>query len=330
MNESDKGAVIVISSHVVRGTVGNRAAQPGQLVQSGTRLMALVPLETAYVEANFKETQIAGLYPGQSVDIEVDAFSHRHIEGKVVSIAPASGSQFSLLPPENATGNFTKIVQRVPVRIAVPAELAREGLLRPGLSVVVGVHLREAPAQFRHVGHSRGRVRVETVAFNDAVEFGGGQEGEDGSACSGRGRGHALPQLLHDGDGARTFDAAHVDDLAVFELAQKHRLARLLREALHHRRGFFVEVGALYIAMPQRPEQVAKVVTTGMQVEHHHLARLQRGKDAEDRALGETRTAGQLGEAKAVRLLGQQFEQVEGAVYRGDDVRISRLHRFQI
>jgi membrane fusion protein (multidrug efflux system) len=125
------------------GVIGNKAVQPGQYVQTGTRLLALVPLDSAYVEANFKETQLGALKPGQRVSISVDAYSDRPIEGIVESFAPASGSQFSLLPPENATGNFTKIVQRVPVRIKVPPEVARAGHLRPGLSVVVEVHTRD-------------------------------------------------------------------------------------------------------------------------------------------------------------------------------------------
>ena len=125
------------------GTVGNKAAQPGQYVQPGTRLMALVPLDSVYVEANFKETQIGRLKPGQKALLSVDAYAEQPIEGVVESVAPASGAQFSLLPPENATGNFTKIVQRVPVRVKVPADVARQGLLRPGLSVVVDVDTRE-------------------------------------------------------------------------------------------------------------------------------------------------------------------------------------------
>ncbi len=125
------------------GVVGNKAVQPGQYVQTGTRLLALVPLDSAYVEANFKETQLGALKPGQRVSISVDAYNDKPIEGTVQSFAPASGSQFSLLPPENATGNFTKIVQRVPVRIKVPPDVARAGILRPGLSVVVEVHTRD-------------------------------------------------------------------------------------------------------------------------------------------------------------------------------------------
>jgi membrane fusion protein (multidrug efflux system) len=125
------------------GIVGNRAVQPGQYVQAGTRLLALVPPETAYVEANFKETQLANLKPGQEVNFSVDSIGGRTFKGTVESVAPASGSQYSLLPPENATGNFTKIVQRVPVRIRPPANAAAEGLLRPGLSVNVSVMTRD-------------------------------------------------------------------------------------------------------------------------------------------------------------------------------------------
>ncbi len=125
------------------GVVGNKAVQPGQYVQTGTRLLSLVPLDSVYVEANFKETQLGRLQPGQKVTIKPDAFSSRIIEGSVESVAPASGAEFSMLPPENATGNFTKIVQRVPVRIKVPTAVAEEGVLRPGLSVEVEVHTRD-------------------------------------------------------------------------------------------------------------------------------------------------------------------------------------------
>jgi membrane fusion protein, multidrug efflux system len=124
------------------GVVGNKAAQLGAFVAPGTRLMALVPLDTAYVEANFKETQLGRIKSGQKASILVDAYANRHIEGTVDSVAPASGAQFSLLPPENATGNFTKIVQRVPVRVRLPADVARAGNLRPGLSVVVDIDTR--------------------------------------------------------------------------------------------------------------------------------------------------------------------------------------------
>ena len=129
------------------GIVGNKAAQPGMFVQPGTRLMALVPPQTAYVEANYKETQIGRLKPGQRAIVRLDAASERTIEGTVESFAPASGSQFSLLPPENATGNFTKIVQRLPIRIRLPADVANEGLFAPGLSVVVDVDTRTEPTR---------------------------------------------------------------------------------------------------------------------------------------------------------------------------------------
>jgi membrane fusion protein, multidrug efflux system len=124
------------------GVIGNKAVEVGTFVQPGARLAALVPLTSVHVDANFKETQLASLKVGQKVKIEVDAFPDADIVGTVESVSPASGAVFSLLPPENATGNFTKIVQRVPVRVAVNPEVAQQGLLRPGLSVVVDVDTR--------------------------------------------------------------------------------------------------------------------------------------------------------------------------------------------
>ncbi len=128
------------------GTIGNRAAQLGAYVDTGTRLLALVPLQSAYVEANLKETQLENVHAGDTVSVTVDALGGRRLQGIVESVAPASGSQYSLLPPENATGNFTKIVQRVPVRIRVDGDAAAQGLLRPGLSVVVDIDTREPQA----------------------------------------------------------------------------------------------------------------------------------------------------------------------------------------
>ncbi len=121
------------------GVIGNKAVQAGDFVQPAARIVALVPLDRIWIEANFKETQITRLKPGQVVEIAVDALPDRLFTGRIESFSPASGAVFSLLPPENATGNFTKIVQRVPLRISVPAEVAAAGLLRPGLSVVVRV-----------------------------------------------------------------------------------------------------------------------------------------------------------------------------------------------
>jgi membrane fusion protein, multidrug efflux system len=128
------------------GVVGNRAMQVGDLVQPGQRLASLVPLDAIYIDANFKETQLANLQAGQPVAISVDAYSDRKLQGRVVSVAPASGSVFSLLPPDNATGNFTKIVQRLPVHIEVPATVAEQGVLRPGMSVVVSVDTKPGAA----------------------------------------------------------------------------------------------------------------------------------------------------------------------------------------
>ena len=129
------------------GTVGNKAAEVGNFVQPGTRLMALVPLNASYVDANFKETQLADIKPGQKVDVAIDALDGKVIEGVVTSVAPASGSQFSLLPPDNATGNFTKVVQRVPVRVTFSDEVLKTTPLRPGLSVVATVHTRDPAAR---------------------------------------------------------------------------------------------------------------------------------------------------------------------------------------
>ena len=127
------------------GVVGNLAVQTGDLVSAGMRLAALVPTKALYVDANFKETQLSKLVPGEKVTIKVDALDGDPIEGTIASLAPASGSVFSLLPAENATGNFTKVVQRVPVRIALPADALASGKLRAGLSVVVEADTRTAP-----------------------------------------------------------------------------------------------------------------------------------------------------------------------------------------
>ena len=128
----------------ISGVAGNRAGQVGQYVKPGTQLLSLVPLPRVYVTANFKETQLTRMRPGQIAEVSVDAYPGSPLEGRIESFAPASGAQFSLLPPDNATGNFTKIVQRVPVRIALPADGPLAGLLRPGLSVTVTVDTREA------------------------------------------------------------------------------------------------------------------------------------------------------------------------------------------
>jgi membrane fusion protein (multidrug efflux system) len=123
----------------VDGVFSNRAVQTGDYVQTGQRIASLVPLGDVYIEANFKETQLDRIHPGQPVSISVDALPQHAIKGTVASLSPASGAIFSLLPPDNATGNFTKIVQRLPVRIEVPAAIAAQRVLRPGMSVIVSV-----------------------------------------------------------------------------------------------------------------------------------------------------------------------------------------------
>lgn len=127
------------------GVIGNVSVQAGDLVSPGARLAALVPVRDLFIEANFKETQVAHIVPGSKVHIKVDAYKDQDILGTVTSISPASGSVFSMLPAENATGNFTKVVQRIPVRIAIPADTLGEGHLRAGMSVVVDVDTRTAP-----------------------------------------------------------------------------------------------------------------------------------------------------------------------------------------
>lgn len=127
----------------VSGVVGARSVRPGQLVQPGGSLMSIVPLGDTYVVANFKETQVARLRIGQLVEIRADAFGGEGIPGRVESFAPATGAEFALIPVENAVGNFTKIAQRIPVRIAVDRKTALAGALRPGLSVEVRVDVRD-------------------------------------------------------------------------------------------------------------------------------------------------------------------------------------------
>ncbi len=117
----------------IDGVVGNRTLRTGQYVQAGTQLMSLVPASGAYVIANFKETQLTNVQAGQPVDIDVDMFPGKPVHGHVDSLAPASGQEFALLPPDNATGNFTKVVQRIPVKIALDTSSVE---LRPGMSVI--------------------------------------------------------------------------------------------------------------------------------------------------------------------------------------------------
>jgi membrane fusion protein, multidrug efflux system len=145
----------------VDGVVGNRTLRVGQYVQAGTQLMAVVPTEAAYIVANYKETQLTDVHPGQPVELEVDMFPGVTFKGHVDSIAPASGQEFALLPPDNATGNFTKIVQRIPVKIILDPGSPRSGELRPGMSVYPTIETKptiEAKSQERRTASASGRM----------------------------------------------------------------------------------------------------------------------------------------------------------------------------
>jgi membrane fusion protein (multidrug efflux system) len=129
----------------IDGVVGDRTVRQGQLVQAGTRLMSVVPTSAIYLVANFKETQTGHMVPGQPVEISIDSFPGQTVDGTVDSLAPGTGAQFALLPPENATGNFTKIVQRVPVKILLGPRNPLTAKLRPGLSVTATVDTHDRP-----------------------------------------------------------------------------------------------------------------------------------------------------------------------------------------
>src|SRR5246127_2093483 len=131
------------------GVVGERQVQPGDYVNIGSNLINVVPLPNVYVIANYKETQLTHVRPGQRVDIRVDTFRDQKLSGRVERIAPASGSQFALLPPDNATGNFTKVVQRIPVRIMFDKDQPLLEKLLPGMSVETSIHTDDSGANGR-------------------------------------------------------------------------------------------------------------------------------------------------------------------------------------
>ena len=133
----------------ISGVVGQRSARNGQIVAPGAYLLSLVPDQDIWVQANFKETQIGHMQPGQSAELIFDSFPDTPIEARVDSLFAASGAQFSLLPPDNATGNFTKVVQRIPVKLTFAADNPLKGLIRPGMSVEVKVDIS---AGTRHGG----------------------------------------------------------------------------------------------------------------------------------------------------------------------------------
>jgi membrane fusion protein (multidrug efflux system) len=147
----------------IDGVVGNRSLRIGQFVQAGTQLMSVVPVAGAYVLANFKETQLTDVRAGQAVEIAVDTFPGQIVRGHVDSIAPASGQEFALLPPDNATGNFTKVVQRIPVKIALDLDEGSVVELRPGMSVIPTVETK-----------SQARIRQAAAALRAPARVSGG------------------------------------------------------------------------------------------------------------------------------------------------------------
>ena len=126
----------------VAGIVSRKSVEVGQVVQAGQPLMAIIPLENVWVTANFKETQLQNMRPGQRATIKVDAYGGKSFAGKVDSIAAATGARFSMLPPENATGNYVKVVQRIPVKIVLDAGQDPDRQLRPGMSVEPTVYTK--------------------------------------------------------------------------------------------------------------------------------------------------------------------------------------------
>jgi membrane fusion protein (multidrug efflux system) len=147
----------------IDGVVGNRSLRVGQFVQAGTQLMSVVPAAGAYVVANFKETQLTDVRKGQAVEIAVDTFPGQIVHGHVDSIAPASGQEFALLPPDNATGNFTKVVQRIPVKIALELDEGSAVELRPGMSVIPTIETK-----------SQARIRQAAAALRTSSRVSGG------------------------------------------------------------------------------------------------------------------------------------------------------------
>ena len=143
----------------IDGRVGDLSVRAGQFVQPGTPLMTLVPVNHLFIDANFKETQLGLMRVGQPVHIEVDALPGVELTGRVSSFAPGTGAQFSVLPPQNATGNFTKIVQRIPVRIAIAAPPEVRRLLVPGMSVGVTVDTRSAKGELDRIRQPADRER---------------------------------------------------------------------------------------------------------------------------------------------------------------------------
>ncbi|MDE1150618.1 MAG: HlyD family secretion protein [Azospirillaceae bacterium] len=185
----DLQSTLVVSS--IRGRVGDRTVRVGQYVQTGTRLMSIVPVEGVYLVANYKETQIGLMRIGQPAIITVDAVSGGEFHGTVESFAPGTGAQFALLPPQNATGNFTKIVQRVPVRIHIEAGPEARKVLVPGLSVIVTVDTIGAKQEDKRIREEAKRTEERrNREHDDAVQRNRDAEKQD-KPLNGAGQGGA-------------------------------------------------------------------------------------------------------------------------------------------
>jgi membrane fusion protein (multidrug efflux system) len=150
----------------IDGVVGNRTLRVGQFVQAGTQLMSLVPASGAYIIANYKETQLTTVHEGQPVAVAVDMFPGKVVRGHVDSLAPASGQEFALLPPDNATGNFTKVVQRIPVKIALDGGAQIE--LRPGMSVIPTIQTHAGRQQTPQDGPAKA-VAAAQIAYENST-----------------------------------------------------------------------------------------------------------------------------------------------------------------
>ncbi|VVD82922.1 HlyD family secretion protein [Pandoraea anhela] len=166
--ELDLADTVVKST--LAGRVGDRAVRVGQFAQPGTRLLTVVPVQNVYLTANFKETQVGHMRPGQPVTIHVDALPGEPIHGVVDSVSPGTGSQFALLPAQNATGNFTKIVQRVPVRIRLDAPASLRAVLLPGLSVTADVDTHHTAAATT-AAPARSAAQANTAANEPSTQL---------------------------------------------------------------------------------------------------------------------------------------------------------------
>jgi membrane fusion protein (multidrug efflux system) len=176
--ELNLGYTTIVSP--IDGVVGNRSLRIGQFVQAGTQLMSIVPSDGAYVVANFKETQLTHVQAGQAVDIEVDMFPGQIVHGHVDSLAPASGQEFALLPPDNATGNFTKVVQRIPVKIALDDKHGPAIALRPGMSVIPTIATRSPTPSANAAAASKAKlVSGGSCHVKQPVNFDASHTGRD-------------------------------------------------------------------------------------------------------------------------------------------------------